>query len=43
MAWDVAVKTLVDAKEMEEVSRGTCGGSTVFVLPEHCVEIVGFA
>ena len=37
------VETLVDAKEMEEVSRGTSSGSTAFVLPEQCVEIVRFA
>ena len=43
MSWDIAVEMLVDAKEMEEVSRGIGCGSTAFVLPEQCVEIVGFA
>ena len=43
MSWDVVVQTLVDAKETEEVSRGIGVGSSAFVLPEQCVETVGFA
>ena len=33
---------LVGVKEMEDVSRGIGGGSTAFLWPEQCVEIVRF-
>ena len=43
MAWGVAVETLVDAKETEEVHRGIGSGSTTVALLEQCVDIVGCA
>ena len=43
MSWCKVVETLVDTKDMEEVSRDVGGGSTTPALPEQCVKIVGFS
>jgi hypothetical protein len=41
-AWYVSVRSLMDAKETEEIRRRGSGGGAPFLFPEHSAEVVPF-
>jgi hypothetical protein len=43
MAWNIAVKALMDSKQSQQVGRNLLCGGTSLALPEKCIEIVSLA